>query len=87
MEIKIKYANLAERQQEIKVQEANNLRMPHDDFDPDWKAGDEPHGVMTFTDEPSPVVLVKPSEIDLVKSELDVLKTEIEKLKAKLGMK
>ena len=83
MEIKIKYANLAGRQEKIKEQEAGNLRMLHDDFDPDWKAGDEPHGVMTFTDEPSPVMLVKPSEIDLVKSEIDALKAKIEKLEKK----
>lgn len=50
MEVKEKYANLVERQEKIALREGQGLRMLHDDFDPDWKPGDEPHGAMTFTD-------------------------------------
>jgi hypothetical protein len=55
MEIQVEYSGLEDRQVKVKEQEAKGLRMLHDDFSPDWKPGDEPHGVMTFTDEPAPV--------------------------------
>jgi len=62
MEIKVKYNGLNDRQIKIMEQEANKLRMLHDDFDADWKRGDEPHGTMTFTDEPEPAPLpIEPS--------------------------
>lgn len=44
------YDNLVERQQHIVVAEADGFVMLHDDFDIDWKVGDEPHGTLTFTD-------------------------------------
>ena len=56
MEIKQHYDNLAERQTIIAHWEGLGYRMLHDDFDPDWKRGDEPRGTMTFTDEPEPGV-------------------------------
>jgi len=59
MEVQVKYNNLAERAAKIKEYEAQKLRMLHDDFDSTWQPGDEPHGTMTFTDEPE---LVGPSE-------------------------
>lgn len=54
-EVKQHYDNLAKRQTIITYWEALGYRMLHDDFDSDWKRGDEPHGVMTFTNEPEPV--------------------------------
>ncbi|GAH91528.1 unnamed protein product [marine sediment metagenome] len=33
--------------------ESRGLRLLHDTFDSDWQRGDEPHGTLTFTDEPS----------------------------------
>ena len=83
MEVQVKYSSLEERANKIKEYEAQNLRMLHDDFSPDWESGDEPYGTMTFTDEPSS----EPEPIEPgrdIFAELDALKTEIEKLKAKL---
>lgn len=48
-----KYKNWIERQQIVDEMEVEHLRMLHDTYDSDWKRGDEPHGVMIFTDEPS----------------------------------
>ena len=50
MEVTEKYTNLKERTEKINLRESQKLRMLHDDFDPDWKTGDEPHGTMLFTD-------------------------------------
>jgi len=75
MEVKVHYSNLAERALLIEQYEAQKkprdfdiagvardtkLRMLHDDFDADWKPGDEPHGTMTFSDELPPVEPVEP---------------------------
>ncbi len=54
-EVKQHYDNLAERQTIVAHWEDQDYRMLHDDFDPDWKRGEEPHGTMTFTNEPEPV--------------------------------
>lgn len=59
-EITEKYANLSERSQKITFREGQKLRMLHDNFDFDWKSGDEPHGTMIFTDESSPVAITEP---------------------------
>ena len=88
MEIQVEYNGLEERQVKVKEQEAKGLRMLFDNFHPDWKSGDEPHGTMTFTDEPSPVApLPEPvrdlgSEIDELAKRLEV---EIDALKAKIS--
>ena len=80
MEVQIEYNGLEDRQVKVKEQEAKGLRMLHDDFHSTWKAGDEPHGIMTFTDVMPPVTPVEPSEIDLIKADIDNLKARIEKL-------
>jgi len=85
MEIQVEYNGLEERQVKVKGQEAKGLRMLFDNFHPDWKPGDEPHGTMTFTDEPAPVASVEPVR-DLA-AEIDDLKARVEKLEriGKLG--
>lgn len=55
MEVTEKYGNLKERAEKIGLRESQKLRMLHDDFDAGWKAGDEPHGTMTFTDIEPPI--------------------------------
>ena len=57
MEIEEKYANLIERAEKIVAREGEGLRMIHDNFDPDWEKGDEPHGTLILTDNipPSPI--------------------------------
>ncbi len=75
MEIEIKYGSLKERKLKIAENEAKGLRMLHDNFDPDWKRGDEPHGVMIFTDEPAPVAPVETPRDPL--AEIDELKAEL----------
>lgn len=54
-EVKQHYNNLAERQDIVTHWEVQGYRMLHDDFDADWVRGDEPHGTMTFTNEPESV--------------------------------
>lgn len=79
MEVTEKYINLNERQVKIVFRESQGLRMLHDNFDPDWESGDEPHGTMTFTDviPPSP-----PPVRDLAK-EIDDLKIKVAALEVK----
>lgn len=49
------YDNLAERQTIIQNYEGQGKAMLHDDFDPDWQPGQEPHGILIFIDPiPSP---------------------------------
>jgi len=50
MKVTDHYDNLTERRQKIALREGQGLVMYQDDFDPDWKPGDEPHGTLTFTD-------------------------------------
>ena len=78
MEVKEKYTNLEERAEKITFREAQGLRMLHDDFDPDWKTGEEPHGTMTFTDVMPPITPLEPVR-DLA-AEIDALKARVEKL-------
>jgi len=81
MQIEIKYSGLEDRQRKVAKNEAKGLRMLTDNFDdPNWKTGDTIKGTMTFTDEPSPVVPIEPSEIELIKNELNDLKARIKKL-------
>jgi len=82
MEVQVKYSSLEERANKIKEYEAQNLRMLHDDFSPDWESGDEPYGTMTFTDEPSPV-LAPPEPVRDYGAEIDNLKARIETLEMK----
>ena len=47
------YKNLTERKAHVATAQNNGYVMLHDDFDPDWKPGDEHHGTLTF-DLPAP---------------------------------
>lgn len=82
MEKIFKYENLAERQEGVKLLEGQELRMLHDNFDSDWKEGEEPRGIMTFTDEPEEKI-VQLVQRDLV-TEIDNLKVEVEELKRRV---
>ena len=82
MEVKVKYANLTERQAKVSEQEAKGLRMLTDDFDADWEPGDEPHGTMTFTDVIPPSPVVEPVR-DLA-AEIDQIKADIATIQEKL---
>ena len=79
MRIQVIYSNWEERQSVVAEKEAEGLTMLHDDFAPDWKHGDEPHGTLTFTDEPrlsSPM----PEPMRDLGAEIDDLKARLEKL-------
>lgn len=80
MQVTESYSNLKERKVKVDKREAEGLRMLHDDFDPDWKRGDEPHGTLTFTDEPTPSVPLSRDPL----AEIDELKVEVAKLKEKI---
>ena len=84
MEVTEKYKDLAERKVKIALREGQGLRMLTDNFDPDWKSGDEPHGTMTFTDkrssEPEPMKLVRD-----IFAEVTALEQRITKLEQKVG--
>ena len=84
-EVKQHYDNLAERQDIVAHWEGLGYRMLHDDFDADWKPGDEPHGTLTFTDVMPLVTPVEPSR-DLA-AEVDQIKVDIAAIKTKVGMK
>ncbi len=78
MEIEVKYTDLKDRAEKGKEQEAKELTMKYDNFEADWKSGDEPHGTMIFTDEiPAPVPV--PPVRDLA-AEIDALKIRVEKI-------
>lgn len=53
-EVSVHYGNLLKRGDLISQYEAQGLVMLHDDFDPDWQVGDEPHGTLVF-DTPVPM--------------------------------
>ncbi|MBA7589743.1 hypothetical protein ES708_31832 [subsurface metagenome] len=55
MEYTEHYDNMAERNNLCSNANSNGFRMLYDNFDPDWQRGDEPHGTLTFTDEPAPI--------------------------------
>jgi len=84
-EFQFKYKDIEDRKAKILEAESQGLRMLHDDFDPDWKPGDEPHGTMTFTDEPAPVVTSEPAR-DLA-AEVDQIKADVKAIKTKLNIK
>ncbi|GAI49635.1 unnamed protein product [marine sediment metagenome] len=54
MEYTEHYEGMEQRNNLCDIANSNGFRMLHDDFDEDWKRGDEPHGTLTFTDEPAP---------------------------------
>ena len=81
MELQVHYNNLTQRQTNVKEQEAKGLRMLHDDFDADWKRGDEPHGIITFTDELQAVIPTEP--VRNLALEIDDLRARIEKLETR----
>ena len=81
MEATEKYKDLAERKAKIALREGQGFRMLHDDFDDSWAPGDEPHGIMTFTDEPAPVT---PEPVNPLRVEIDALKAIISNHEARL---
>lgn len=76
MEYTEHYDNWEQRNALCEVAEGNGFRMLHDTFDSDWQKGDEPHGTLTFTDEPAPQT---PPKRDL-RAEVDKLTARVEKL-------
>ncbi|MEX2599287.1 MAG: hypothetical protein WD533_06490 [Dehalococcoidia bacterium] len=52
MQKQVPYKGITERKTLISQQERAGLRLLHDDYEPSWKQGEEPRGVMTWTDEP-----------------------------------
>ena len=76
MNIIEKYANLSERAEKVALHESHGLRMLHDDFDSTWKPGDEPHGIMTFTD----TIPLNSVPVRDLAAEIDALKARIKKL-------
>ena len=81
-EFKFEYNGLTDRQAKIAEAESLGLRMVHDDFFPDWKPGDEPCGVMTFTDVIEPSSAPEPvrdygKEIDEIRAMINEIKTKL----------
>ena len=73
-----KYNGLSDRKTKINKQEAKGLRMFHDDFDSDWKFGENPRGTMTFTDTPEITIPIVPNLADKIDS-LEVRITQLER--------
>ena len=76
------YDNFEQRNSLCFIAKGNGFTMLHDNFDEDWKMGDESHGTLTFTNEPAPQSIIEPVR-DLV-AEIDELKAENTEIKAKL---
>ncbi len=70
------YHNLIEREIQVRKFESKGLRMLHDNFGKSWQPGDEPHGVMVFTDEPG---------IEAPETQARDLEAEIDELRAEIG--
>lgn len=79
MEYQEHYDNWEQRNSLCDAATSKGFRMLHDDFDKDWKRGDEPHGILTFTDEPPEQA---PPSRDLA-AEIDDIKARVEKLEKK----
>ena len=77
MEYTEHYDNMEQRNSLCSIAEGNKFRMLHDNFDADWKRGDEPHGTLIFTDEPTPQAL-EPEPVRDAFAEIDELKAKIE---------
>lgn len=78
MEYTEHYKDMVRRNALCDIANSNGFRMLHDDFDPDWQPGDEPHGTLTFTNEPAPQAPSEPerdafTEIDKINEKLDLL--------------
>ena len=72
MEYTEHYDNMEQNDSLCAIANKNGFRMLHDDFDPDWQRGDEPHGTLTFTDEPPPQAPPpEPSELELRVAEIE----------------
>lgn len=84
MEYEYRYKDLDERK--IKVAEAEGLgyHMLHDNFDKDWKRGEEPRGVMIFSDEVIADVYPVP-EMDVV-VEINAVKDRLTYFESLLGV-
>ena len=80
METSVYYQGLKDRAIKVKTQEALGLTMKQDNFDSDWKHGDEPHGTMIFTDAITPVFTLSSSftlSSRNIPQELDELKAQL----------
>ena len=76
MEYTEHYDNMEERDVICKDYESRGLRMLQDNFDSDWQRGDEPHGILVFTDELAPQA-PEPEPVMDYKAEIDKLKARI----------
>lgn len=74
MEYTYKYKDSRDRLDKIKQAESKGQVMLHDNFDSDWKRGEEIHGTLIFTDTP-PVMSVVVTRDPL--AELDDLKAKL----------
>lgn len=81
MQFTVDYSGWQDRQSKVAENESMGLRMLHDNFGSDWKRGDEPHGTMIFTDEPS-LVDTTPEPRDL-EVEIDELRARIQSLETR----
>lgn len=78
MEYTEHYDNLEQRNTLCSTAYSKGFRMLFDNFDSDWKKRTEPHGILTFTDEPE-------LQTELARDygkEIDKIKEDIVKLKA-----
>lgn len=83
MEYREHYDNMEQRELICQDYAKRGLRCLYDNFDEDWKRGDEPHGTMIFTDVMPPVE-PEPEPVRDLEAEIDELKAGQKEMKAQL---
>ena len=79
------YDNMEMRNKLCDIANSNGYHMLHDNFDENWKRGDEPHGTLIFTDEEAPQAPLSEPARDLA-AEIDGLRTGQDKINEKLNL-
>ncbi len=76
MEYTKRYHGKVERKELCDIANSNGFRMLHDNFDPDWKRGEEPRGELLFTDEVPAQAKPEPTKLELLEARVLALENK-----------
>jgi len=82
MEFLYSYSGLKDRQAKVKEAEGKRLTMLHDNFASGWTHGEEPRGVMTFTDSPAATTIPD----SLVMQEIATIKQQVSAMQSQVAL-